>query len=139
PVGTLPAALVGVDVAAMLAGAGDMATRCATDALAKNPAGTFAVLQHAADVHQGRHIHILMPYSDPLRDMADWFVQLWAESLGKHRKDGDAGFGPTPLASVGATDQHSQVQLFMEGPSDKTFTFLTVASRATDVAIPSLH
>jgi glucose-6-phosphate isomerase len=71
--------------------------------------------------------------------MADWFVQLWAESLGKHRKEGDAGFGPTPLASIGATDQHSQVQLFMEGPGDKTFTFLTVANRKTDVKIPALH
>ena len=88
PVGTLPAALVGVDVTAMLAGAADMAARCDADALAKNPGATFAVLQHAADVKKGRHIHILMPYSDPLRDMADWFVQLWAESLGKHRAPG---------------------------------------------------
>jgi glucose-6-phosphate isomerase len=139
PVGTLPAALVGVDVAAMLAGAGDMAKRCDADTLAKNPAATFGVLQHAADVKKGRHIHILMPYSDPLRDMADWFVQLWAESLGKHRAAGDAGFGPTPLAALGATDQHSQVQLFMEGPGDKTITFITVNEIATDVSIPSLH
>jgi glucose-6-phosphate isomerase len=139
PVGMLPAALVGVDVAAMLDGAGDMAQRCASETFGENPAAVYATLQHAADVKYGRHIHVFMPYSDPLRDMADWFVQLWAESLGKHRKPGDAGFGPTPLAALGATDQHSQVQLFMEGPADKTVTFLTVASNSTDVAIPKLH
>ncbi|HET9425588.1 MAG TPA: glucose-6-phosphate isomerase [Gemmatimonadaceae bacterium] len=139
PVGTLPAALVGVDIAAMLAGAADMAQRCASESLAGNPAAIYATLQHAADVKRGRHIHVFMPYSDPLRDMADWFVQLWAESLGKHRKSGDPGFGPTPVAALGATDQHSQVQLFMEGPPDKTVTFLTVASGSRDVTIPSLH
>jgi glucose-6-phosphate isomerase len=139
PVGTLPAALVGVDVGAMLEGAGDMARRCEAESLEKNPAALYATLQHAADVKRGRHIHVFMPYSDPLRDMADWFVQLWAESLGKHRKAGDAGFGPTPLAAIGATDQHSQVQLFMEGPGDKTFTFVTVANRKADVSIPGLH
>jgi glucose-6-phosphate isomerase len=139
PVGTLPAALVGVDTARMLEGAGDMAKRCEADALDANPAAMYATLQHAADVKRGKHIHVFMPYSDPLRDMADWFVQLWAESLGKHRKEGDAGFGPTPLAALGATDQHSQVQLFMEGPADKTVTFVTVARRHSDVAIPALH
>lgn len=139
PVGTLPAALVGVDIPAMLSGAADMARRCEAATLEKNPAAAFATLQHAADVKKGRHIHVVMPYSDPLRDMADWFVQLWAESLGKHRSAGDAGFGPTPLAALGATDQHSQVQLFMEGPPDKTVTFLTVVGAGTDVSIPSLH
>ena len=139
PVGTLPAALVGVDVSAMLTGAADMARRCDDEALEKNPGATFAVLQHAADVKKGRHIHILMPYSDPLRDMANWFVQLWAESLGKHKTAGDPGFGPTPLAALGATDQHSQVQLFMEGPPDKTVTFITVEEIGGDVTIPSLH
>ncbi len=88
---------------------------------------------------KGRHIHILMPYSDPLRDMADWFVQLWAESLGKHRSPSDPGLGPTPLAALGATDQHSQVQLFMEGPPDKTVTFITVGEIGADVTIPALH
>ena len=81
-----------------------------------------------------------MPYSDALRDMADWFVQLWAESLGKHRTAGDAGVGPTPLGALGATDQHSKVQLFMEGPPDKTVTFIGVErGRSRDVEIPRLH
>ena len=66
-----------------------------------------------------------MPYSDAFRDVAPWFVQLWAESLGKKTGDG-RHVGPTPIVAVGATDQHAQVQLFMEGPADKTVTFIEV-------------
>ncbi len=139
PVGILPAALVGIDTTALLAGAADMRTRCASSAIAKNIAGTFAALQYLADARHGRHIQVLMPYSDALRDMADWFVQLWAESLGKHRSPGDAGVGPTPLGALGATDQHSKVQLFMEGPGDKTVTFIAVHEGGVDVEIPRLH
>src|SRR5512146_673885 len=97
PVGMLPAALVGIDTAGLLAGASDIAQRCAGDDLRDNPAGLFATLEYLADTTVGRHIHVLMPYSDPLRDLADWFVQLWAESLGKHRERGDKGIGPTPV------------------------------------------
>jgi glucose-6-phosphate isomerase len=122
----------------MLAGAEDMAKRCETPELDANPAALFATLQQLSATG-GRDLHVMMPYSDALRDIADWFVQLWAESLGKHRTPGDAGFGPTPIASVGATDQHSQVQLFMEGPSNKTITFIAVREVPHDVAIPSLH
>jgi len=139
PVGILPAALAGMDTAQLLAGARDIAAGCTGDSLAKNPAGLFATLQFLADSTTGRHIHVLMPYSDPLRDIADWFVQLWAESLGKHRQPGDHGVGPTPLAALGATDQHSKVQLFMEGPLDKTVTFIAVRDSPSDVTIPSLH
>jgi glucose-6-phosphate isomerase len=138
PVGILPAALVGIDTRQLLAGARDIADRCKTDALAENPAGVFATLQYLADTKLGRHIQVLMPYSDRLRDIADWFVQLWAESLGKHKPDGTS-VGGTPLAALGATDQHSQVQLFMEGPPDKTVTFITVAETGADISIPSLH
>ena len=139
PVGILPAALVGIDTAALLAGAADMAKRCAAEALHQNPAGVFASLQYIADTSLGRHIHVFMPYADALRDMADWFVQLWAESLGKHRAAGDAGIGPTPYAALGATDQHSKVQLFMEGPPDKTVCFLAVREEAVRLEIPALH
>ena len=138
PVGLLPAALLGLDTGAMLAGAGDMRDRCATDDLAANPAGVYAMLQWLADEELGKGMHVFMPYSDALRDMAAWFVQLWAESLGKVGADG-AGVGPTPIAALGATDQHSQVQLFMEGPADKTVTFLAVDERAVDLTIPKLH
>lgn len=138
PVGTLPAALIGIDIESLLAGAGDMVQRCASSDLARNPAGTFATLQWLADTIGKKRVHVLMPYADPLRDMADWFVQLWAESLGKVRGAGDH-VGPTPVPALGATDQHSQVQLFMEGPLDKTVTFLAVESPARDVAIPGAH
>ena len=139
PVGVLPAALVGIDTTQLLDGAADMRTRCASGMIGKNIAGTFAALQFLADQKHGRNIQVLMPYSDALRDMADWFVQLWAESLGKHRTKGDAGVGPTPLGALGATDQHSKVQLFMEGPPDKTVTFIGVDEGSTDVEIPKLH
>ena len=139
PVGVLPAALVGIDTAGLLEGAADLAERCTNSDLSGNPAGTFALLQYLADSAAGKHIQVLMPYSDALRDMAAWFVQLWAESLGKRRISGpEQHVGPTPLGALGATDQHSQVQLFMEGPADKTITFIT-AARKGDVEIPPLH
>ena len=137
PVGLLPAALTGMDIAELLRGAADMRARCESAAWSANPAGTFAVLQWLADARLGRRGQVFMPYADGLRDMAAWFVQLWAESLGKLRPDGTP-VGPTPIAALGATDQHSQVQLFMEGPNDKTVTFLVVAQQA-DLPIPRLH
>jgi len=138
PVGMLPAALIGIDIAGLLAGAGAMAERCATPELAKNPAGAYALLQWLADTRAGAHIHVMMPYADALRDFAAWFVQLWAESLGKILPAGGS-VGPTPLAALGATDQHSQVQLFMEGPPDKTVTFIGVADREGDLLIPNAY
>ncbi|HEY5022688.1 MAG TPA: glucose-6-phosphate isomerase [Gemmatimonadaceae bacterium] len=136
PVGTLPAALIGIDVKSLLAGAGEMAQRCESTELSTNPAGVYAMLQWLADTQLRKSIAVFMPYSDPLRDFAAWFVQLWAESLGKKRPDGTS-VGSTPLAALGATDQHAQVQLFMEGPADKTVTFVSVRERATDVKIPA--
>jgi glucose-6-phosphate isomerase len=136
PVGTLPAALIGVDVQSLLAGAGEMAKRCDNGALAANPAGVYAMIQWLADTRLKKSVAVFMPYSDPLRDFAAWFVQLWAESLGKKRPDGTS-VGSTPLAALGATDQHAQVQLFMEGPADKTVTFVAVKARSTDVRIPA--
>lgn len=138
PVGLLPAALLGIDVAGLLAGARDMRERCDTPELAGNPGGVFAALQYLANTAHGKPIQVLMPYADPLRDMAAWFVQLWAESLGKVRPDG-THVGPTPLPALGTTDQHAQVQLFMEGPADKTITFVAVAGRSDRGRIPALY
>jgi glucose-6-phosphate isomerase len=141
PVGLFPAAVCGVDLAALLGGAAAMEERCRTSSLADNPAGLLASLLHHADVEQGRPIHVLMPYADRLRPLALWFQQLWAESLGKATTlDGRARpTGPTPLASVGATDQHSLLQLLMEGPHDKIVLFVHVDDPGVDVAIPSAH
>jgi glucose-6-phosphate isomerase len=138
PVGLLPAALVGIDAAGLLRGAQAMAQRCRGQELARNPAGVFATLQWLADTRAGKPIQVLMPYADALRDFAAWWVQLWAESLGKVRPGGES-VGPTPLPALGATDQHSQVQLFMEGPADKTVAFLAVAQGDGDLEIPRLH
>jgi glucose-6-phosphate isomerase len=135
PVGTLPAALLGVDVGALLAGAGEMLDRCESTSLIDNPAGIIGSLFYMSDVRHGRVIDVLMPYADPLRDFAAWFVQLWAESLGKHRTDGRS-VGSTPLPALGATDQHSQVQSFMEGPPNKVIAFIAVENHGTDVPIP---
>lgn len=138
PVGTLPAALIGIDVRALLAGAARTAARCASADASKNPAAIYALLQFLADTKMAKAIHVLMPYSDPLRDFAAWFVQLWAESLGKIRPDGNS-VGGTPLPALGTTDQHSQVQLFMEGPANKTLTFIAIEDHGADVRIPAAH
>jgi glucose-6-phosphate isomerase len=134
-VGTLPAALLGLDVDAMIAGAAAMRDRCAGGGLRADPALAFAALQWRAHEQAGQGMHVLMPYSDALRDLAPWFVQLWAESLGKRTPDG-RHVGPTPIPAVGATDQHAQVQLFMEGPADKTVTFIDVEERDDELEIP---
>jgi glucose-6-phosphate isomerase len=140
-VGLLPAALVGIDIDSLLAGARDMDERCRTDVLTDNPAGLFATLQFLADTYAGAPIHVMMAYSDRLYPTADWFRQLWAESLGKRLDTGGSEVyrGPTPIKALGATDQHSQVQLYMEGPFDKTVTFLTVATPETDLTIPDAY
>lgn len=136
PVGLFPAAITGTPVDELLLGARRVLDRCATPVLRENPAGLLATLLHALDTEHGRSIHVLMPYSDRLRSLTLWFQQLWAESLGKIR--GEESVGPTPLPAVGATDQHAQVQLFMEGPQDKAVVFLS-AEPAHDLTIPSLH
>jgi len=138
PVGLLPAALVGVDVSALLRGAARAIARSESDDLLRNPAALYAALHWAADTQAGARIHVLMPYSDRLRDLAEWYRQLWAESLGKRvdREGRVVHAGPTPVAAVGAVDQHSQVQLFIEGPFDKVITFVTVERPGEDVTIP---
>lgn len=70
----------------------------------------------------------MIPYSYGLKDLSDWYRQLWAESLGKAENlmGSEVHIGPTPIRALGATDQHSQIQLYREGPNDKLFTFLQV-------------
>ncbi len=137
PVGLLPAAVLGIDVKAMLAGAAYMDELCKTNDFRANPALLSAVLQYAA-MKDGKNVGVMMPYSDNLRFVADWYAQLWAESLGKNvtLKGKPCNAGQTPVKALGVTDQHSQVQLYTEGPFDKIVTFLSVDKYATPFPIP---
>lgn len=139
PAGLLPLFLAGIDARALLRGAKDMALRCENPNLLENPAGILAAVHVQHMRLFSRNIHVLMPYADALRAVSSWFVQLWAESLGKRidRQGRVVEIGPTPLPAVGATDQHAQVQLFIEGPRDKLVTFVTVENPASDLTIPT--
>ncbi|HEY0840264.1 MAG TPA: hypothetical protein VGD74_08760 [Vulgatibacter sp.] len=131
-VGLTPIAAAGFDAAAICRGANAMRRRCDAPSLLENPALLLAAAHHAFD-GKGRNVHVLFSYADSLREMGDWFVQLWAESLGKSEK-----VGPTPVRAVGATDQHSLLQLLMEGPQDKLVTFVAVEAPVADLPIPAV-
>ncbi len=137
PVGLLPAAVLGIDIKKMLKGAAYIDKLCNKPDYTKNPAMAFAILQYLA-FNQGKNVSVMMPYADSLKYMADWYCQLWAESLGKAvKKDGSPAFvGQTPVKSLGVTDQHSQVQLYTEGPFDKVVTFIAVDGYRGSVTIP---
>ncbi len=136
PVGLLPAAVVGIDIKAMLAGAAHMDKICKNKDVKKNPALLTAFLQFLA-MKRGKNISVMMPYADSLKYIADWYCQLWGESLGKaDDNDGNKVFvGQTPVKALGVTDQHSQVQLYREGPFDKVITLLAVKNYRTTVEI----
>lgn len=136
PVGLLPAAVLGIDIAEMLAGAAYMDKISMTDSFYKNPALVNATLQYIA-MKNGKNISVMMPYADGLKFIADWYCQLWAESLGKEVDNfgNVVNAGQTPVKSLGVTDQHSQVQLYTEGPFDKVITFLAVDKYREEVAI----
>lgn len=126
--GLLPVALAGLDVRELVEGARAMMHAGERRDPSENPAAMLAAL-HAAHMRlRGHDLHVTMPYSDALRTFTAWHVQLWAESLGKRLDLGGqvVETGATPIQAVGATDQHAQVQLFVEGPRDKLVTFLRV-------------
>ena len=136
-VGLLPAAVLGVDIEAMLDGAEAMDACCSGPDPQENPALMYAALSCAA-MRQGMTINVFMPYANALTGVSDWFSQLWAESLGKRTDNSGAlvNVGQTPLRAVGATDQHSQFQLYMEGPFDKIITFLKIENFRSNVPLP---
>lgn len=137
PVGLLAAAVCGIDIKALLLGAQLMDEICSSDDIWGNPAYMLAALQVAA-MKKGCNISVMMPYADSLKYMADWYAQIWAESLGKRVDvNGNEVFtGQTPVKALGVTDQHSQVQLYTEGPFDKVVTFLTVENYRSSIVIP---
>jgi glucose-6-phosphate isomerase len=118
-VGLLPAAIMGLDIASIRAGAAAaLAPVLEQRAPAEVPAAVGAAL--AVALAQTKPIAVLMAYADRLERFTRWYVQLWAESLGKD------GNGTTPIGALGPVDQHSQLQLYIAGPRDKLFTIITV-------------
>ena len=137
PVGLFSAAMCGIDIESLLDGAADMDRRCSDAEPLDNPAAILALLLMEL-TRLGKSIHVMMPYCNALYLLADWYRQLWAESLGKriNRQGQEVFAGATPVKALGATDQHSQVQLYREGPNDKVFGFLEVEQFNRDVRIP---
>jgi glucose-6-phosphate isomerase len=127
-VGLFPAAWAGVDVDQLLLGAQAMRTRVLANKGEENLL-TRTTLWLDERRREGKNLTVLMPYSSRLKDFTAWWVQLWAESLGKERK------GLTPVMAYGATDQHSQMQLFMEGPEDKALLMLNIRQHATPLPL----
>ena len=123
--GALPAMIAGLDAAALRQGAQEVVTGFLN---AQSPVDSPAVLGAALNLafaKRGRRIHVMFPYADALRPFALWHAQLWAESLGK------GGHGTTPVAALGPVDQHSQLQLWLDGPRDKFFTVVQIDRAGT--------
>ena len=108
--------------------------------ICENIAAQNALIQYLMDVKKGKNLSVMMPYSSKLKYVSDWYVQLWAESLGKHEdlQGNHIHVGPTPIKALGATDQHSQFQLFNEGPNDKIINFIRVENFDTTLDIPKI-
>ena len=137
PVGLIAAAVCGIDIRGLLEGAKAMDERCKTDDVWKNPALLDAGLMVLA-MEACKNVSVMLPYADSLKLMSDWYAQLWAESLGKNvTLDGKpCAVGQTPVKALGVTDQHSQLQLYTEGPFDKVITFLKVEKFRAEMPIP---
>jgi glucose-6-phosphate isomerase len=137
-VGLLPAAVEGIAIDRLLAGAREMAQRCTRPDMMKNPAYLNAAIHYLLDTRRGKTVSVMMPYANALRDVADWYRQIWAESLGKANDvHGRKVFaGQTPVKALGATDQHSQAQLYVEGPNDKVFNLVQTETFRAKCPIP---
>lgn len=139
-VGFLPLALVGIDIDSIVNGIKDMDLALKNTDIRENIAAQNALIHYLLDTKKGKNISVMMPYSSRLRYVADWYAQLWAESLGKNKdKDGnDVHVGPTPVKALGATDQHSQIQLYNEGPNNKIINFIRVEEFDNTLEIPNI-
>ena len=141
PVGLFSAAMCGINIEQLLDGAAEMDKRCSSTNSLQNPAAIIALLLMELTKlagGRGKPIHVMMPYCNALYSLADWYRQLWAESLGKktNRLGETVYTGGTPVKALGTTDQHSQVQLYREGPNDKVFGFVEVEQFDRDIKIP---
>jgi len=136
-VGLFSAAMCGIQIDTLLEGARDMDDMISCQDFDQNPAAILAAINHYF-YETGKKISVMMPYSYALKDLADWYRQLWAESLGKARDFDGVHIGPTPVKALGTTDQHSQLQLYLDGPNDKLFTFLQVNNFSEDLKVDSV-
>ncbi len=133
PAGLVTAAALGVDAPALLAGAAGMRKFLTEEkSFDRNPALRLAAV-HLLHEREGRPMSVLMPYSSKMAYFAEWYAQLWAESLGKK------GRGTTPVRALGAIDQHSQVQLYTEGPDDKFFTLISIGDHGRELFVPPIE
>lgn len=137
-VGLFSSYLLGIDIEKILKGAKAMDERCRDTDFNDNPAYMNALIHYLSHKLNGKDISVMLPYSNSLKELADWYCQLWAESLGKAETRGGetVNEGQTPIRALGATDQHSQLQLWREGPNDKIFTVIGVENYSVDVNIP---
>ncbi len=137
-VGLVPFAVMGLDIESLLYGAKVMREACERPDIRSNPALMTAFLQYLS-MKSGKNISVMMPYADGLKYMSDFYCQIWAESLGKavNKAGKTVNVGQTPAKSLGFTDQHSQVQLYTEGPFDKVITIIGVDSFGDSVDIPA--
>lgn len=139
-VGLLPFALVGLDIEGLMQGVKDMDLALKNTDIHHNIAAQNALIHYLMDTKKGKNLSVMMPYSSKLKYISDWYVQLWAESLGKNvdNEGNKVNIGPTPLKALGATDQHSQIQLYNEGPNDKVINFIRVKEFDTTLEIPKI-
>jgi glucose-6-phosphate isomerase len=138
PVGLVPLATIGIDIGALLQGAADNAARCANADVTANPALEIAALCVLLDTHRNKRTAVMMPYVNRLQLFVDWYCQLWAESLGKwdRARPGSTPAGTLPVRAMGAVDQHSQLQMYLESRQDKFFTFIELETCAYDLPVP---
>ena len=139
-VGLVPLALVGIDIDEIMNGIKDMDLALKNTDINENMAGQNALIHYLMDTQKGKNLSVMMPYSSRLKYVSDWYVQLWAESLGKNKdkNENDVHIGPTPIKALGATDQHSQIQLYNEGPNDKVINFIRVREFDNNLEIPNI-
>ncbi len=139
-VGLLPLALVGVDIDEIMNGIKDMDLALKNTNISENIAAQNALIHYLMDTKKNKRLSVMMPYSSRLKYVSDWYVQLWAESLGKQvdNKGKEVHVGPTPIKALGATDQHSQIQLYNEGPNDKVISFIRVEEFDNELKIPQI-
>ena len=139
PVGLLPAAVLGLNIDEMIEGARLMVKCARVKEIWKNAPLLSAAFDYL-NYKKGKNMAVMIPYSEALEFLDDWFCQLWAESLGRTKNDdglGSSTIGQTPIKALGTSSQHSQFQLYLEGPDDKIFTFIGVQNFKSDIPLSS--